>query len=382
MKKTGVSPVRRRGGPERVPARKGALGAIRGGARHQQRRARQPQPRPRRPPRPCTAPGAPHTHARSSTLPAHRARARGGWQCGRGRRGLRNGRGVTDAARRTEAWKQEARGGRCHRQLPEAPAAAQGLAVCRGGCVLGVSAKLVLVGSCCAGGAAEGGRASQCLEAVCTRHAVRATCSITRWLLTVASHLLTEAYRRGLFDLDISQACREVVDKNAAAVLDEIEAAIIHVALSILQGEGFSYSIPSRTKGNQLYVPELDRIVLKDSTSSRPFANTATCRKAVITTRILGLVHELCKKQIHVTKRDLFYTDVKLFEVNPASSSPNILPEQQNKTVLLRRNKVTPCQWQLHAMQDQGNSDSVLDDVACMLGCTRSSLHGESNLLA
>lgn len=39
------------------------------------------------------------------------------------------------------------------------------------------------------------------------------------------------------------------------------------------------------------------------------------CVKAVITTRILGLVHELCIKRIHVTKRDLFYTDVKLFEV-------------------------------------------------------------------
>lgn len=65
----------------------------------------------------------------------------------------------------------------------------------------------------------------------------------------------------------------------------------------------------------QLYVPELDRIVLKDSMSQRPFASTSTCRKAVFTTRVLGLVHELCMKQIHVTKRDLFYTDVKLFEV-------------------------------------------------------------------
>ena len=65
----------------------------------------------------------------------------------------------------------------------------------------------------------------------------------------------------------------------------------------------------------QLYVPELDRIVLKDTTSERPFASTSTCRKAVFTTRVLGLVHELCTKQIHVTKRDLFYTDVKLFEV-------------------------------------------------------------------
>ncbi len=71
----------------------------------------------------------------------------------------------------------------------------------------------------------------------------------------------------------------------------------------------------SRSKGNQLYVAALDRIVLKDVMAHRAFANTSTCRKAVITTRILQLVHELCSKRIHVTKRDLFYTDVKLFEV-------------------------------------------------------------------
>ncbi|CAK0781029.1 DNA topoisomerase 6 subunit A [Coccomyxa viridis] len=143
---------------------------------------------------------------------------------------------------------------------------------------------------------------------------------------------------RTLAALDLSQACREVIDKDANAVLDEVEAAIYLVASTILRGEGFAYDIPSRAKGNQLYVPELDRIVLKDTTSERPFASTATCRKAVFTTRVLGLVHELCTKQIHVTKRDLFYTDVKLFE-------------------------------------DQGNSDTILDDVACFLGCTRSSLH-------
>ena len=141
-----------------------------------------------------------------------------------------------------------------------------------------------------------------------------------------------------LSDLALPSACREVVDKDAAAVLDEVEAAVYAAARSVLRGAGFSFDVPSRAKGNQLYVPQLDRIVLKDSMSARPFASTATCRKSVITARILGLVHELCRKRIHVTKRDLFYTDVKLFE-------------------------------------DQSHSDAVLDDVACMLGCTRSSLH-------
>ena len=144
---------------------------------------------------------------------------------------------------------------------------------------------------------------------------------------------------RALSDLELPHLCREVsqhasiawsgmpelvlkqlslpqvVDKDADAVLDEVESAIYQVAQQILNGEGFSYGIPSRAKGNQMYVPELDRIVLKDSKSQRPFASTSTCRKAVITTRILQLIHELCLKRIHVTKRDLFYTDVKLFEV-------------------------------------------------------------------
>ena len=72
----------------------------------------------------------------------------------------------------------------------------------------------------------------------------------------------------------------KVIDKDADAVLDEVEAAIFLVAQSILSGQGFSYAIPSRAKGNQLYVPEIDRIVLRDSASARPFANTSTCRCA------------------------------------------------------------------------------------------------------
>ena len=52
-------------------------------------------------------------------------------------------------------------------------------------------------------------------------------------------------------------------------MLDEVEAAILGVAASIMRGEGFTYDVPSRAKGNQLYVPQLDRIVLRDSVSHR-----------------------------------------------------------------------------------------------------------------
>ena len=61
-------------------------------------------------------------------------------------------------------------------------------------------------------------------------------------------------------------------------------------------------------------------------------------RKTTITTRVLELIHQVVSKRIHITKRDLFYTDVKLFS-------------------------------------KQEESDAVLDDIACMVGCTRTSLN-------
>lgn len=142
---------------------------------------------------------------------------------------------------------------------------------------------------------------------------------------------------RSLAELKMVGVLREVLEIAPAQVRRAIERVLAAAARTVLQGEGVSYVVPTRSAGNQLYVEEIDRIVLKDKTSTRQFANTATVRKSAITTRILGLVWELCCKGIHVTKRDLFYTDVKLFKA-------------------------------------QGESDEVLNDVACLIGCTRTSL--------
>lgn len=87
-----------------------------------------------------------------------------------------------------------------------------------------------------------------------------------------------------------------------------------------------------------MYVEELDRIVLRAKTSVRAFASSAQVRKTVIMTRVMEMLHEVLRRNIHTTKRDLFYADVKLFRA-------------------------------------QEESDAVLDDVACMVGCTRTSLH-------
>lgn len=118
-----------------------------------------------------------------------------------------------------------------------------------------------------------------------------------------------------LADLSLSSTCREVADLSLSSVQTAIESVIVQISRSILAGDGFSFSVPSRAASNQLYVPELDRIVLKDKSTLRPFASVSSVRKTTITTRILALIHQLCLRNIHVTKRDLFYTDVKLFQV-------------------------------------------------------------------
>lgn len=130
----------------------------------------------------------------------------------------------------------------------------------------------------------------------------------------------------------------EAQDLDPEQVSNRLESLVVDIVKQIMGSNSFEYTIPNRGANNQKYLDDLDRIVLGDKTSKRQFLNTSHVRKTAITTRVIELVHEVLSKGIHITKRDLFYTDVKLFK-------------------------------------DQGESDAVLDDVACMAGCTRTSLH-------
>lgn len=132
--------------------------------------------------------------------------------------------------------------------------------------------------------------------------------------------------------------CREVRVQDEEMVMKELERIIVSLACDIVDGKGLDLLVPSRNKSNQHYVEELDRMVLGDKVSVRSFFNTSHTRKTAITVRAMDLIHEVLSRRIHITKRDLFYTDVKLF-------------------------------------RDQTESDAVLDDIACMAGCTRSSLN-------
>jgi meiotic recombination protein SPO11 len=127
----------------------------------------------------------------------------------------------------------------------------------------------------------------------------------------------------------------EVADLSATHVLEGMEYIAVNIANQVLTKKGFSFDIPSRASTNQIYVKEWDRIVLGGKRMTRSFLNVKESRKTAITMRVMQLIHTVLMKRIHITKRDLFYTDVKLFV-------------------------------------DQAESDGVLDDIATMIGCTRS----------
>ena len=141
-----------------------------------------------------------------------------------------------------------------------------------------------------------------------------------------------------LAELSIPNVKAEVKTMSDDDVRSAIEGVVLQTVSSILAGNGFTYVVPSRASSNQLYVNEIDRIVLTDKVSQRVFASVISGRKTALTTRIIQLIHEIVTKHIHVTKRDLFYSDVKLFK-------------------------------------KQSESDEIIEDVAVMLGCTRTSLN-------
>lgn len=135
-----------------------------------------------------------------------------------------------------------------------------------------------------------------------------------------------------------SEEILEVAELSGTEVIEGIEAVALNIAKQVLAKKGFTLDVPSRSSSNQIYVKEWDRIVLGGKRSTRTFLNVRESRKSAITLRVMQLLHAVLSKKIHITKRDLFYTDVKLFV-------------------------------------DQSESDGVLDDVATMIGCTRSNLH-------
>ncbi|TFG01943.1 MAG: hypothetical protein EU540_02570, partial [Promethearchaeota archaeon] len=99
-----------------------------------------------------------------------------------------------------------------------------------------------------------------------------------------------------------------------------------------------SIQLPSRTSTNIIWDEENDLLLLGKQLQEKQFHSLSSVADITRLMRVLEAVNELLVKDLHATKREIFYSDVKLFG-------------------------------------EQKNSDKSIEDIATMLYTTRNSTH-------
>jgi meiotic recombination protein SPO11 len=138
--------------------------------------------------------------------------------------------------------------------------------------------------------------------------------------------------------LQLPKGVRIVSEKSPTALHDEIHELGRQLVKDISRGQLPSLELPQRGGPNIVWDEENDLLLLGEKTTSRSLGSLRTAKDVTRLIRVLELVHELLEKDIHATKREIYYNDVKLFE-------------------------------------EQNNSDYAIDDIAPLLGTNRESTH-------
>ncbi|MFW9926495.1 MAG: helix-hairpin-helix domain-containing protein [Candidatus Thorarchaeota archaeon] len=130
----------------------------------------------------------------------------------------------------------------------------------------------------------------------------------------------------------------EVVSLTA----DDTTERIVDTALDILNETMMTgrpaFDIPSRGGDNIVWDEIRDLLLLGMKTISRPYHSLASVVDATRTARVMEIVFNLLKSNLHATKREVYYSDVNLF-------------------------------------REQKYSDKIIEDVASMIQTTRDSIH-------
>ncbi|MBK5112487.1 MAG: hypothetical protein KGD59_12885 [Candidatus Heimdallarchaeota archaeon] len=82
--------------------------------------------------------------------------------------------------------------------------------------------------------------------------------------------------------------------------------------------------VPSRSGSNVIYDEEMDLLLLGENYLERKWDDIGTVKKFTAQLRVLQIIHELLELNIHGSKREVFYTDVALFEDQNRGSDPLI----------------------------------------------------------
>lgn len=130
----------------------------------------------------------------------------------------------------------------------------------------------------------------------------------------------------------------EIDDVPVEEGIERINKLTQELCDSILRNGSAVLKIPSRSNKNIIYDKTFDLLLLGNNLTSKNLLSLTSVVDTTRLMRVLELVYELLSKDIHATKREIFYGDVNLF-------------------------------------QDQKNSDSSIEDVSTLLKTTRNSTH-------
>jgi DNA topoisomerase VI subunit A len=134
---------------------------------------------------------------------------------------------------------------------------------------------------------------------------------------------------------------------SGAAIVEELPTEEIHKKIHetsrelLLQVEKNTppvIEIPQRGGDNIIYDEDSDLLLLGQGKSARALLSLGTSSDVARTMRVLEIIHTLVERDIHATKREIFYNDVNLFK-------------------------------------DQLYSDKIIDDIPPLLSTTRDSTH-------
>ncbi len=160
------------------------------------------------------------------------------------------------------------------------------------------------------------------------------------WDLKAAKDLFNEYLEKGQEEkkfnlppetIKIDNLRRKEILKRLYELTDSIIEKIYDTGRPTIQ-------LPSRASTNIIWDEENDLILLGKQIQEKQFHSLTSVADITRLMRVLEIVNELLMKDLHATKREIFYSDVKLFS-------------------------------------EQKNSDRSIEDLATMLYTTRNSTH-------
>ena len=163
-----------------------------------------------------------------------------------------------------------------------------------------------------------------------------------KWDIREAKKLFQEYLKKGLKDekkeIKLPEYTVKIDNLNRKQTLERIYILTDSIIEKIYATGRPTIKLPSRTSTNIIWDEENDLLLLGKQIMEKQFHSLASVADITRLMKVLEKVNELLIKDLHATKREIFYSAVKLFG-------------------------------------DQKNSDKCIEDVATMLYTTRNSTH-------